>query len=219
MLTKEQKEYIKNNVKKMYLNNISSHLGVDYNQVYYFCKANNLKIKNRAKYGTTYFLNNHKDEIIEKLKRIGKKEICDELGMNVGTFEKWMYKNDIHSNTFHRITEEDIKYIEKNCYDTSVRAIAKKIKCSTQLINKTIDKLASKGRIQKENIVNKRKGDTLCWECARACGHCDWSKHFKPISGWKAEKTVIEHSNCESFFVQKCPLFVRGRNMEVKNEK
>ena len=55
---------------------------------------------------------------------------------------------------------------------------------------------------------------TLCWECKRACGGCSWSRDFKPVRGWKAEKTKIarfKDANADSYIVKECPLFVQDR--------
>lgn len=60
---------------------------------------------------------------------------------------------------------------------------------------------------------------TICWNCSKACGGCDWSGcDHMPITGWKAEKTQIK-LHCESsrkniiytdsYVVLECPLFDR----------
>nr|DAF81468.1 MAG TPA: hypothetical protein [Caudoviricetes sp.] len=28
--------------------------------------------------------------------------------------------------------------------------------------------------------------DQLCWDCANACGGCEWSRSFQPVPGWTA---------------------------------
>ena len=28
--------------------------------------------------------------------------------------------------------------------------------------------------------------DQLCWDCANACGGCEWSRSFRPVPGWSA---------------------------------
>lgn len=53
---------------------------------------------------------------------------------------------------------------------------------------------------------------TLCWDCAKAVGYCDWSEEFKPVKGWTAEKTEIKvqsGANIKSYVVTACPLFER----------
>jgi hypothetical protein len=60
-----------------------------------------------------------------------------------------------------------------------------------------------------------RKSNSLCWQCKRAYGDCSWSRHFKPVKGWKAEPTIIMGGKkdpvVESFDVKKCPLFIQDR--------
>lgn len=49
---------------------------------------------------------------------------------------------------------------------------------------------------------------TLCWECAKACGGCDWSRENNPVPGWNAVsvKISISHNNyVDSFIVKNCP--------------
>ena len=28
-----------------------------------------------------------------------------------------------------------------------------------------------------------------CWDCANACGGCEWSDHLEPVPGWDATPT------------------------------
>ena len=42
---------------------------------------------------------------------------------------------------------------------------------------------------------------TICWNCAKATGHCSWSENLVPVKGWTAEETK------ESYVVRACPLF------------
>ena len=53
---------------------------------------------------------------------------------------------------------------------------------------------------------------TLCWDCAKACGRCSWSDHWKhrPVKGW----TAVEHrlrvnkgNFVTSYLVTACPEF------------
>lgn len=50
-----------------------------------------------------------------------------------------------------------------------------------------------------------------CWECAKACGGCAWSRSFQPIQGWDAEKRVISNTGgcgrtlTESYYIRSCP--------------
>lgn len=62
---------------------------------------------------------------------------------------------------------------------------------------------------------------SLCWDCANACSSgCSWSKSFKPVDGWKADRHDIKISSGynggliesydESYMVYECPQFERG---------
>lgn len=59
---------------------------------------------------------------------------------------------------------------------------------------------------------------TLCWECAKATGGCDWSKNFIPVDGWTATPTIINQvykkgdgfKAISSYIIHKCPEFVVG---------
>ena len=65
-----------------------------------------------------------------------------------------------------------------------------------------------------------RKRQTLCWQCAKACGGCSWSRlAHKPVDGWTAERRDIYIQNkpdpLESYIVESCPEFVSdGKNHE-----
>lgn len=68
---------------------------------------------------------------------------------------------------------------------------------------------------EKKNIVVDygAKDYQLCWSCERACGGCEWSREFKPVKGWTAEKTVIEDNgeHCETYKIIKCPKYICDR--------
>ena len=57
-----------------------------------------------------------------------------------------------------------------------------------------------------------------CWDCANACGGCEWSKSFQPVPGWDAEPVIIrnhlgrgpENSSAKSYKIYSCPKFRRG---------
>lgn len=58
-----------------------------------------------------------------------------------------------------------------------------------------------------------RKRQTLCWQCAKACGGCSWSSlAHKPVDGWAAERRDIYIRNkpdpLESYIVESCPEYV-----------
>lgn len=62
---------------------------------------------------------------------------------------------------------------------------------------------------------NKRKPQSICWDCAKACGKCSWSTppSYKPIPGWKAIRNDIKCkgktvTTVESYIVEECPEFV-----------
>ena len=50
--------------------------------------------------------------------------------------------------------------------------------------------------------------DSLCWNCAKATGsECPWVRSFKPVDGWKAEKS---EQYADGYRVKECPLFKEG---------
>ena len=59
----------------------------------------------------------------------------------------------------------------------------------------------------------------LCWDCAAACGGCEWSDHLKPVPGWDATPTsrVLKVGGkgkggtrvASSFVIHTCPKFRR----------
>lgn len=54
---------------------------------------------------------------------------------------------------------------------------------------------------------------TICWECKNALGGCSWSKNFKPVNGWEAEKTYLRSNHKiggESYKVINCPEYTKG---------
>lgn len=58
-----------------------------------------------------------------------------------------------------------------------------------------------------------KKKETLCWQCAKACGGCSWSSlAHKPVTGWTAERRdlYIQNSSVpvESYVVHDCPEYV-----------
>lgn len=67
------------------------------------------------------------------------------------------------------------------------------------------------------------KNDTICWFCKNAYCKCDWSKNFKPVENWVAEKTTIinrydekEIHRTESYIVRECPCYVRDSKKTAK---
>ena len=59
----------------------------------------------------------------------------------------------------------------------------------------------------------------LCWDCANACGGCEWSDHLEPVPGWDASPTsrVLKVGGKgkggtrveASFVIRSCPKFRR----------
>lgn len=59
----------------------------------------------------------------------------------------------------------------------------------------------------------------LCWDCASACGGCEWSDHLEPVPGWDATPTsrVLKVGGkgkggtriASSFVIHYCPKFRR----------
>lgn len=55
-----------------------------------------------------------------------------------------------------------------------------------------------------------RKGDTLCWFCAKAGGkdsECPWASRLKPVPGWKVQ---AGEAYTDSYKIKECPLFKEG---------
>lgn len=54
---------------------------------------------------------------------------------------------------------------------------------------------------------------TLCWDCAKACGGCSWSANGKPVKGWLAMGRMIRDVHgaytWQSYMVISCPKFKR----------
>lgn len=72
--------------------------------------------------------------------------------------------------------------------------------------------------VQASKSQDKRRTDTLCWECKKACGHCSWSREFKPVPGWEAivvaprgAQMSLKFRDIPDYRVIACPEFTRGR--------
>jgi len=52
-----------------------------------------------------------------------------------------------------------------------------------------------------------------CWTCQNACGGCSWSRSFKPVEGWTAEKTFLQSNGeyAESYKIIKCPEYIKDK--------
>ena len=69
---------------------------------------------------------------------------------------------------------------------------------------------------------------TLCWDCAKACGRCPWSdpEYHRTVSGWDVIPTKIRMNKdtfADSYIVISCPEFERdafgGGVYRVRSEK
>ena len=66
-----------------------------------------------------------------------------------------------------------------------------------------------------KRLEGKKSGhSTICWDCEKQCGKCDWSREFKPVEGWKAIPTKIvtrgrkyNDGMIDSYNVYECPEF------------
>ena len=75
--------------------------------------------------------------------------------------------------------------------------------------------------------VNRREYNkqhpTLCWDCAKATGGCNWSDRLCAIPGWKIipTKKIKENYSYTSCIVLECPQFKRDayKNGLVRYEK
>lgn len=61
--------------------------------------------------------------------------------------------------------------------------------------------------------------ESLCWSCKNAVPGvrkgCLWSREYKPVRGWDAERRDLEIDRCRngkivSYLVLGCPLFEEG---------
>lgn len=61
--------------------------------------------------------------------------------------------------------------------------------------------------------MGANKPQTICWDCANACGGCSWSDHWQhsPVDGWTAIRSDITGKDVtvESYIVLDCPEFER----------
>lgn len=60
--------------------------------------------------------------------------------------------------------------------------------------------------------------ETKCWTCKNSSGGCSWSRSFRPVKGWLAEKTVIKGIDgyLDSYLVIECPLYDKETIVEQK---
>lgn len=59
--------------------------------------------------------------------------------------------------------------------------------------------------------------DQLCWDCASACGGCEWSRSFQPVPGWTATpvRRIQSYGKkgykvIDTYRITACPKFTKG---------
>ena len=52
-----------------------------------------------------------------------------------------------------------------------------------------------------------------CWTCKNCYGDCNWSRDFKPVPGWIAQKTFIESNEeyADSYKILYCPEYMEDK--------
>lgn len=60
--------------------------------------------------------------------------------------------------------------------------------------------------------------ETKCWTCKNSSGGCSWSRGFRPVEGWDADRTVIKGKEgyVESFLVKECPMYEKEKSIDIK---
>lgn len=82
------------------------------------------------------------------------------------------------------------------------------------------------------NNRNRTHAISICWFCENAVPNrdgtrgCSWSKAFKPVEGWDAEKTVLftgywnsKRFGTDSYIVKSCPEFIGDSVVPKYKEK
>ena len=62
------------------------------------------------------------------------------------------------------------------------------------------------------NQYGTERKPAICWDCAKACGGCSWSKKLEPVPGWTAEPrkiTIQKDQQLDTYLVTACPEFQR----------
>lgn len=63
------------------------------------------------------------------------------------------------------------------------------------------------------NIPGRLVGANICFDCARACGGCSWSRRFKPVPGWTAQRATLPGgtpgTTIDTYQVTACPKYVK----------
>lgn len=115
-----------------------------------------------------------------------------------------------------------VRCIETGEVFASLTDASKKYGIHTSTLSIAINQLTKAKGLHWEYVERGKKHVQLCWYCANACGGCCWTERdpetgevsYKPIPGWKAQKTIIKNSLNEetiSFNILECPEFIRDR--------
>lgn len=49
--------------------------------------------------------------------------------------------------------------------------------------------------------------ETICWNCKKATGKCNWSREFKPVDGWLAIPTKVKEQGKKDIFINSFDVF------------
>ena len=96
----------------------------------------------------------------------------------------------------------------------SVRQLSEKFDMSTDSIRRILRESLPEGAV----LETVKRTTNICFDCAKACGGCSWSKRFEPVPGWTAEPVVIKSFETllggpkftKTFHITACPQFERG---------
>ena len=81
------------------------------------------------------------------------------------------------------------------------------------------------GRPKKGIVYEKprlNKNDSLCWDCQKAIGKCNWSRAGKPVEGWEVNITTIQHKvkgkiqDDDIYKIVSCPEYIPDESRERK---
>ena len=98
--------------------------------------------------------------------------------------------------------------------DELARQLAELLHCDLQDIA-----VGEEHKTQPKQAKRKKKKNTLCWKCRNAVPDyksgvgCEWSRYFKPVPGWTAERgdiSIGKNKRLISYCVIDCPKFERG---------
>lgn len=62
------------------------------------------------------------------------------------------------------------------------------------------------------SMNERRKQDTICWNCKKSGGLCSWSSSYIPVKGWETNETWVKvpEKIVPSYCVITCPEFEEG---------